>query len=360
MMRQQSEADPMKRTLLVVAFVTASAVLAMVQSGPEPAMAAAAKALIATLDEGQRTKIQFPMNSDERFNWYFIPRDRQGLPLKMMTPPQRDAAFALLKTGLSEKGFTKAETIRSLEVILKALENNSPRRDTELYYFTIFGEPGGDRWGWRYEGHHISQNWTVVRGKPTSTSPAFFGTNPAVVQDGPTKGQRALPLEGDLAFELLASLTEEQRRQAIVSDKAPNDIITTNARKAAIEDNVGLAASAMTDSQRTILRRLIEEHAAAQPPVLSAARMAKTTADGPANIRFAWMGATQPGLGNPHYYRVQGKSFLIEYDNVQNNANHQHVVWRDFKGDFGEDLLAEHYSKDPAHAGAALAAARRP
>jgi hypothetical protein len=363
MMRQQSEADPMKRILLAVAFVTASAALAMVQSRPEPAMAAAAKALIAALDEGQRAKIQFPMDSEERFNWHFIPRDRQGLPLKSMTPAQRDVAFALLKTGLSEKGFTKAETIRSLEVILKALENGAARRDTELYYFTIFGEPGGDKWGWRYEGHHIAQNWTVVRGKPASTSPAFFGTNPAVVQDGPTKGQRALPLEGDLAFQLLASLTDEQRRQAVVSEKAPNDIITSNTRKAAIADNVGLASSAMTVSQREILTRLIEEHAGAQAAALSAGRIAKVKADGPANVRFAWMGATQPGLGNPHYYRIQGKSFLIEYDNVQNNANHQHVAWRDFNGDFGEDLLSQHYSKDPAHAGAAQvqpSPARRP
>src|SRR5688500_1427652 len=141
MMRQQSEADPMKRSLLVVAFVTASTVLAIVQSGPEAAMANAAKALVAALDEGQRAKIQFPMDSEERFNWHFIPRDRQGLPLKQMTPAQRNAAFALLKTGLSEKGFTKAETIRSLEVILKALDNGPGRRDTELDYFTTLRGP---------------------------------------------------------------------------------------------------------------------------------------------------------------------------------------------------------------------------
>jgi len=345
----------MKRLILSLCLLVATSIAAFVQPPPEQVMAAAAKTLLASLDEAQQAKIRFAMDSEERFNWHFIPRDRKGLPLKMMTPPQRDAAFALLKTGLSAKGFTKAETIRSLEIILKELEKGAARRDPELYYFTIFGEPGGEKWGWRYEGHHISQNWTVGRGKPTSTSPAFFGTNPAVVQDGPSKGQRALPLEADLAFELLASLSEEQRRQTIVSDKAPSDIITTNARKAAIEDNVGLAASAMTDSQQKTLRRLIEEHASAQSPVLSAARIAKANGDGLANIRFAWMGATQPGIGNPHYYRVQGKSFLIEYDNVQNNANHQHVVWRDFKGDFGEDLLAEHYSKDPAHAAAAPA-----
>jgi Protein of unknown function (DUF3500) len=350
----------MNRILLSVGLLLSLTAAAIVQPRPEPAMAAAAKALLASLDEGQRAQIRFPMDSEERFNWHFIPRERKGVSLKMMTPAQRDAAFALLKTGLSEKGFTKAESIRSLEIILKALENGAARRDPENYFFSIFGEAGADKWGWRYEGHHIAQNWTIVRGKATATSPAFFGTNPAVVQDGPTKGQRALPLEADLAFELLGSLTEEQRRQAIVGEKAPNDIITTNTRKAAIADNVGLASSAMTEKQRATLRRLIEEHASAQAPALAADRLSKTRAEKPDGVKFAWMGSTQPGLGNGHYYRIQGKTFLIEYDNVQNNANHQHVVWRDFAGDFGDDVLAQHYAADPTHSRIAHAQVRRP
>ena len=320
------------------------------QPRPETQMAAAAKAFLASLDPAQRQKAQLPFDAEERYNWHFIPRDRQGVPLKTMTPAQREAAFALLRTGLSQKGFTKAEAIRSLEIILKELENGSPRRDTELYYFTIFGEPGAERWGWRYEGHHISQNWTIVGGKPASTSPGFFGANPAMVLDGPKKGLRTLPAEGDLAFKLLASLSDEQRRQAIISDKAPNDIMTSNARKAAIQDNVGLAAGAMTGQQAAMLRTLIEEHAAAQAPALAADRLAKAKAEDPGAIRFAWMGATRPGVGNAHYYRIQGRTFLIEYDNVQNDANHQHIVWRDFNGDFGADLLGDHLAHDPSHA----------
>jgi hypothetical protein len=341
----------MSRIVIPLLVLFAVTVMAARQSRPEPSMAAAAKAFLGSLDDAQRQKAQLPFGSDERFNWYFIPRDRQGLSLKLMTPPQRDAAFALLRTGLSEKGFTKAETIRSLEIILKELENGAPRRDTELYYFTVFGDPGSKSWGWRYEGHHISQNWTIVGGTAIATTPAFFGTNPAVVQDGPKKGLRALPAEGDLAFELLNSLSEEQRRQAIISDTAPNDILTSNARKAAIQDNVGLAAAALTEAQRAVLRRLIDEHASAQPAALAAARIAKTRAEDQADVKFAWMGATRPGLGNAHYYRIQGKSFLIEYDNVQNNANHQHVVWRDFNGDWGADVLGLHVAYHPHHAG---------
>jgi hypothetical protein len=341
----------MMRFLLPLIVFFAASVMAVVQSRPEQAMATAAKALLASLDDAQRQKAMLPFDTEERFNWYFIPRDRQGLSLKLMTPAQREAAFALLRTGLSQKGFTKAETIRSLEIILKELENGSPRRDTELYYFTIFGEPGADRWGWRYEGHHISQNWTIVRGKATATTPAFFGANPAVVLDGPRKGTRALPVEGDLAFALLESLSGEQRRQAIVSDKAPNDILTSNTRKAAIQDNVGLAVAAMTDTQRTMLRQLVDEHASSQTPALAAERLARARAEGDADVKFAWMGATAPGPGNGHYYRIQGKTFLIEYDNVQNNANHQHIVWRDFNGDWGADVLGDHLAFDPHHAG---------
>jgi hypothetical protein len=321
---------------------------------PETAMAAAAKALLASLDDAQRAKIRFAFADEERFNWHFIPRERQGLSLKAMTGAQRAAAFGLLKTGLSEKGYTKAETIRSLELILRALEKRD-MRDPEMYFFTIFGEPGSGPWGWRYEGHHISQNWTIVGGKAVGTTPAFFGANPGRSVAAPSAATPApqstpvepLAAEQQKARDLLAALTAEQRTAAITSATAPADILTTNVRKAAIIDNTGLAASAMTRPQQTLLMALIEEYASAQSPALAAQRMERVRLDGMEKIRFAWLGSTEPGLG--HYYRVQGASFLIEYDNTQNNANHPHTVWRDFAGDFGVDLLAAHYAQDPHH-----------
>ena len=339
--------------IVALSMMLAAAVIMAAQSrGPEAEMAAAAKALLSTLDEGQAAKIKWPFDSEERFNWHFVPRERQGLSLKAMNEDQRKAAFALLRAGLSAKGYTKVETIRSLEVVLRAIEG-SARRDPELYFFTIFGEPGSPTWGWRYEGHHIAQNWTIAGGKAVGTTPAFLGANPAVVQDGPSKGTRALAAEEDLARALLESLTETQQREAIVAATAPNDILTGNTRKASIADNTGLSAASMTPAQQKMLMALIEEHASVQAPGLAGQRLAKVRADGFANIRFAWMGSVQKGMGNGHYYRVQGKSFLIEYDNVQNQANHHHTVWRDFAGDFGTDLLAEHHAQDPHHAPAA-------
>jgi hypothetical protein len=347
-------------TLGSILLVGSAAVMLAQPDRPEAAMLKAAKALIAALDETQAAKIRWPFDSDERFNWYFVPRERKGLPLKEMNEQQRAAAFALLRAGLGASGYTKAETIRSLENVLRAIEGRAIR-DPELYYVTIFGEPSDTgSWGWRYEGHHISQHWTVVKGKAIATTPAFFGANPAEVRDGPMKGTRALAAEEDLARALLASLTDEQRRRAIVAEKAPNDILTSNSRKAAILENTGIPADALTGEQRAILIKLLEEYASTQPPALAEQRLSKVRAAGPASIRFAWMGSTTKAPGNGNYYRIQGPTFLIEYDNTQNEANHQHTVWRDFDGDFGVDLLADHYAHDPHHAGRPGAPARAP
>ena len=314
------------------------------QARPDAEMAKAANALIAAVGKADPAlgKLLMKFEDEERFNWHFIPRARKGLPLKEMTEPQRQAAMALLKTGLSASGYSRAEAIRSLEDVLFA-QSKSPTRDRELYFFTIFGTPGADRWGWRYEGHHLAQNWTIVSGKAVATTPAFFGANPAEVMDGPMKGTRALKGEADLGWALLGVLTDDQRKQAVVSDTAPNDILTMNSRKAAMQENSGITYTSLNQKQQAMLMRLVTEHANAQAPALAAARMAKVKAS-TGSIRFAWMGATTPAPGAAHYYRIQGVSFLIEYDNTQNRANHQHIVWRDFNGDFGDDLLAMHYA----------------
>lgn len=316
------------------------------QARPEVAMARAATAFLGSLDTGQLAKVQFAFDSEERFNWHFIPRERKGLPLKEMNAAQREAAFALLKTGLSASGFSRAETIRSLELVLRAMERRDAR-DPEMYFVTIFGAPDSAAWAWRYEGHHLAQNWTIARGKAVATSPAFFGANPAEVMDGPMKGTRALSAEADLGWALMDALIGRSRDAAVVGATAPNDILTGNSRKAAMLDNVGLGAREMTGKEQGLLMSLIEAHASAQAPALAAERLARIKAAGFDQVRFGWMGATRKAPGAAHYYRIQGPTFLIEYDNTQNDANHQHIVWRDFKGDFGDDLLAAHYAAVP-------------
>ncbi len=312
---------------------------------PPPGMTAAARAFMDSLTAEQRAVAQFPFNAEERFVWFYTPVPRKGLTLKAMTEPQRKLAMNLLRSGLSEKGYTKAETIRSLEDVLVEMGGNPTQRDRELYYFSIFGQPDArSTWGWRYEGHHLSQNWTVVNGTAMATTPQFFGANPAEVRQGAKNGLRALATEEDLGFDLLRSLDPAQRQMAVIDPKSPNDILTTNTREAAIQEDRGLAFSQLNAAQQAALLKLIEEHAGAQTDPIARDRVAraKTALTG---VKFAWMGGTEKGQG--HYYRVQGPSFLIEFDNTQNNANHIHQVWRDFKGDWGRDLLAEHYKSAP-------------
>ena len=329
--------------VLGVVMVLGTAAHLAEQARPEVAMAAAAQKLLASLDDGGRKRVQFAFDSDERFNWHFIPRQRLGLPLKDMTEPQRAAALELLRTGLSASGLEQAETIRRLELVLRAMENRQSR-DPEMYFVSIFGDPAGAAWAWRYEGHHLSQNWTISRGKAVASSPSFFGAHPAEVEAGEMKGVRALGGHADLSWELIGRMSDKERAAAVQPGAVPADILTAASRKASPLEAVGLLAKDMGSSTRTLLERLIEYHANTQHPGVAAERMARLRAAGIPSIRLAWIGATTRTPRAAHYYRIQGPTFLIEYDNTQNGANHQHIVWRDFNGDFGADLLAEHYA----------------
>ena len=314
---------------------------------PAPTMVKAANAFVAALDSAKRAKATRPFNSEERLNWYFVPRERQGVPIKQMSSGERQAALTLLRSGLSAKGFMKVDTILHLEEVLFAIEG-SAIRDPELYYFTVFGEPSEKgAWGWRYEGHHVSLNWTVLEGKLVASTPQFLGANPADVGDGPQKGTRALAVEEDLGRALVRSLSADQGAQAVLSKEAPKDILTSNSREAAIQEDKGISYGKLSEEQQGLLLSLIQEYASAQPLAVAQARLARVKTD-LRNIKFAWMGGLEKGQG--HYYRIQGSTFLIEYDNTQDNANHIHCVWREFKGDWGRDLLTEHYRTAPHHA----------
>jgi hypothetical protein len=307
-----------------------------------PIMADAATHFLASLTPEQAKKAVFAFNEDERFNFHFIPKERKGLPLREMTPTQKHLAGALLSAGLSQRGYMKATTIMSLEDVLRILEkDDGERRNPEKYYFSIFGEPSATgTWGYRVEGHHLSQNFTVVNGK-ISSSPSFFGSNPAEVREGPRKGLRVLGNEDDLGREFVMSLTPAQRKTAIVSQEAYKDILTAADRKAALKGQPnGLQLTGLSAAQKTALNRLLEEYAHNMPEQVALARMAQVQKAGN-NLHFAWAGVLEKG--GPHYYRIQGPTFLIEYDNTQNNANHVHSVWRDLEGDFGLDMLSQHY-----------------
>jgi hypothetical protein len=103
----------------------------------------------------------------------------------------------------------------------------------------------------------------------------------------------------------------------------------------------------MTAPQQQMLSQLIQLYLDQVPPEHAAQRLKQLKEEEWPAVRFGWAGETE--LGKPHYYRIQGRTFLIEFDNTQNDANHIHVVWRDFDGDFGRDLLREHQATHHSH-----------
>ena len=348
------------RLYLAAALVAALAGGSMVAAERSSAnMAGAATKLLASLTPQQRAEGAFAFASDERFHWHFIPTGpspmfpRNGLTIKEMSEPQRKLALDLLKTGLSQRGYLTATAIMDLETILGALEASEraaaaqpPRgtpivRDTERYFFSIFGTPSTkDTWGWRVEGHHISLHFTVVNGTLIAGTPSFFGSNPAEVRSGPKAGLRILGAEEDSARTLLASLDASQRTKAIIDATAPGDMITMAKVKIDPLSPSGITAAALNPSQRELLMALIDVYTGFMAPDIAADRLARLKKAGVDQIGFAWAGETE--RAKKHYYRIQGPTFLVEYDNTQNDGNHIHSVWRDFEGDFGRDLLREH------------------
>jgi hypothetical protein len=331
------------RSILLIAITLGLVAGAYESIRTETLMVDAAKNYLAALNPEQRKKTVFALdNMDERSHWLYTPNERHGLQFREMTSDQRHLAEALLSAGVSQQGLVKVHTIMSLDSILRIYEKNQgPERDPDKYFVSIFGEPTiQGRWGYRVEGHHVSLNFTVIAGRIAST-PSFFGSNPADVQDGPMKGLRALGREEDLGRELVQSLSQTQRATAIVDKIAPADILTTNSRKAALKgQSNGISFAALTPPQKEILQRLITEYAADFPPEIAEKRLEQFRKTQP-TLFFAWAGGINKG--EKHYYRIQTGEFLIEYDKTQDDGNHIHSVWRDFDDDWGEDLLAAHY-----------------
>ena len=361
-------------------------------------MAAAAREFLALLEPAQRARVLRPLADDEeRRHWNYAPMAREGLPLLAMTPLQQQAANRLAATGLSRSGYVTAAVIMGLENVLDAAEawsggrlgvdvGSERWRDPLLYFVTIFGDPDGEAWSWRFEGHHVSLHYTVEGDSIVAPNPTFFGANPAAAPFGGAGRLRPLAAEEDLARDFLHALDESQRSVALISTAAPPDIVQSNRprveegalpiptrrlmglpsdpawderaraeraglgfgpeQEAALRYSAtpgGLPAQDLRGSQRGLLEALVALYLDRLPDELAESQQEALAAGALAQMHFAWAGGAQPG--EPHYYRLQGPRFLVEYDCTQNGANHIHAVWRDPEGDFGEDLLARHYGE---------------
>jgi hypothetical protein len=343
-------------TLLAIAGLLTGWGLLAARPGPQPAieplppavadLASATGDFLRSLRPEQREKAVFHFADAERINWHFIPRQRRGLPLKEMSHAQQELARRILQSALSQRGYLQATTIMELELVLRELGGNPVVRDPELYYFSVFGSPGPEApWGVRAEGHHLSLNLTVVGDSLVATAPAFMGANPAEVRTGSRVGLRPLAGEEDLARELIHALDADQRAAAVIANVTPSDIVTGAAARVEPLSPIGIRVTELRADQVQLLVRLIDEYLSRMADPLAERRRAALEQAEFGEVAFAWAGSLE--RGQPHYYRIQGPSFLIEYDNTQNNANHIHTVWRDFHGDFGRDLIREHYRDAP-------------
>jgi len=347
--------------MLVVAAAAIGPTIAAERSAA--AMAAAASKFVASLTPEQKEQGAFAFDSDERMHWHFIPTEmfpRKGLLVRAMSEPQRKLAHDLMKASLSQRGYMTASQIMDLENVLGAIERaqreggrggeaaRALERDPEKYFFSIFGTPSTkSTWGWRVEGHHVSLHFNVVNGTLVASSPTFFGSNPAEVREGPKKGLRILGAEEDAARALLGALDASQKPKAIIDGTAPGDMVTMANVNINPLSPTGISYDAMTPAQRDLLMKLVDVYTGYMPADVAAERTERLKKAGVGKIAFAWAGETE--RGKKHYYRIQGPTFLVEYDNTQNDGNHIHSVWRDFDGDFGRDLLREHLKSTPHH-----------
>jgi hypothetical protein len=340
----------LKLTLALAAFIAVAGIAFVAQQTESSGsnMVSAAQGFVGKLTAEQKKQAIFDFDNDERFNWHFIPLQdketrkytRKGVPLEEMTAEQKAAALALVKAGTSESGNTAVTTIMSLEAILR--EQEGPKsamvRNPDWYFFTVFGTPSKTgKWGWRVEGHHLSINFTMEGTQVVSSTPCFFGANPAEVKGGPNKGKRILPQAEDYARDLFKSLNADQQKIA----RQPKQFGEPDARKKTpnVGKPVGLAASKMTKDQKDTLRKLLKSYTDRMPGDVSTIEMKQVDDGGIDNVYFAFTGSVE-GAGKGFTYRVHGPSFLVEFLNMQadsggNPANHIHSCWRRITGDFG-------------------------
>lgn len=337
---------PLRRILSVAAlcFAFASSAFARQQQSDESAvrMADAATALLGELNATQKKICQFKLDDPERLNWHFIPRDRKGLSFRDLEGSPRAAARKLLSTGLTGAGFERVLKVMSLEEVLYLLEGGDEakrreRRHPHRYHISVFGTPGKTgRWSWRVEGHHLSLNYLIENGQFVSSTPEFFGANPGTISAGKGRLLRVLGDREDLGRRILKSCDDDQKKIAWIDKKPPREIRTPGKAQPMVGKPVGLKFADMTNEQQATFRKLLDTYLICTPAEIRTKRLQRIEKADIGKVHFAWWGGAD--LNEPHHYRIQGPTFIVEYNNVQNNANHVHSIWRNTAGDFGVPL----------------------
>lgn len=291
-------------------------------------MQTAAQAFLANLSDSQRATATYPFDNAERWNWHWAVKQRNGIATADLDAKQIELGWALLRTGTTELGFSRIQNIIELQ-------DREVGRSNGRYHFTLFGEPGTPRWGWRFEGNHISVNATIAGNQYTLT-PLFQGVVPTTAKSGPRPGERILDRLENAARELVLSLNEPERKVAIFQPNSLTDLATGSKRNITPLPVTGLAKSALTDPQLGLMSEVVNEYIAIMPNSMGQQQRTHYDSANPNDVYFGWAGSLEPN--KPQYYRLQGPRFLLEFDNSRNSGTHVHSVWRDFAQDFGDQL----------------------
>lgn len=300
-------------------------------------MAAAMQALLGALPPSLVSYGTTSFQDPARFDWEYRPAGRVGLPLLELDEEQQGLVWDLVGAGLSEQGVDRARAIIELERRLFERTGDENQRPN-WYFLTVFATPGlRGNWAWRFEGHHLSMSFTMRDADVIAATPAFFGAQPATSRDGLGRTHAPLGPEGEAARALLVALDDAQRRRAVFSSQAPDDILTGSDSRALRPALLGIRYADLDAAQQELVMDLIRTYASRWATGIGAAEVAAIEAAGLQEVRFGWAGSTAPG--EPHYYRVHGPDFIIESGNVDGDVEHLHTVWRKFDDDFGRASL---------------------
>jgi Protein of unknown function (DUF3500) len=325
-------------------------------------MTQAAQALFKSLSDEQRKQCSFSIADEKaRTRWSNLPAsmvERGGVRVGDLNDEQRILLHDLLRASTSSQGYHKIAGVIRLDDLLHdqasaaAAGGRSLPKDlvesfsSRNYWLSFFGVPGQDaNWGFLITGHHLGASFTVAGDRATFT-PLFLGAEPHVVKSGPEAGWMVLSHEVERGFSLLRSLSDDQRRRAVLSETVP--VLSGPGRKDSLNTFVGLPASALSSGQQALLWALIQEYVEDADHDVAEVQLQKIEKDGLAKVFFAWMGPLE-AADQRYYYRVHGPSILIEYVRERSvgaePANHVHTIVRDPSNDYGEDWLARHYKE---------------
>ncbi len=327
----------MKSLLPIALVLSTAAAVAPLQQLKNPdrlyvvraeAMSEAAQAWLAVLPEELRQRAQLSFDGAGRTQWGYMLGERAGVALGEQSPEERRLFDELLRAGLSLEGYLMVHSILGLEEELK--------QDPGDYFAAVFGDPtGGDPWGWRLEGHHVSLNFTVHERDFVTATPLFLGANPAQVQEGERAGFEPFYAHERLVRDLLDGVPPEVRKAKQLAEP-PQDILFSAERNELAQERIGIQPANLGMKQNTAMMKLLNHHVATLHEDLMVKVMNRYREHMTADIDVVFSGG-EPG--KPLYFRLQSlkKDFVFEY---LNRGNHVHCVLRDFNEDFGNGPIA--------------------